>query len=100
MNRSTLILISILVALGAIVIFLLPGETEHETSYTQGLGKITVDSASIIKIDMRKGGRTITLENVGGRWTVTSPLRYPADITPINQLLSALARFTVGADSP
>ncbi len=97
MNRSTLILISILVALGAIVIFLLPGETEHETSYTQGLGKITVDSASIVKIDMRKGGKSITLENVGGRWTLTSPLRFPADITPINQLLSALARFSVGS---
>ncbi len=97
MNRSTLILIAILIALGAIVIFLLPGEKEHEISYTQDVGSIAIDSASVVKLDMRKAGKSITLENIGGRWTLTSPLHFAADITPINQLLSALARFTVGS---
>ena len=97
MNRSTIILIVILVVLGAIVFFLIPGEKEHETSYTPGEVHFSIDSANAVKIDIQRVGKTTTIENIGGKWTITSPIMYLADPSAVNQLLSGCTKFKAGS---
>ncbi len=97
MNRSTIILISILVVLGAIVLFFLPGEKDRETSYTPATIHFAVDSANTIKIEIQRPGKSVTLENVGGKWYITSPVRFPADPSAVNQLLSGCVKFKIGS---
>ncbi|HUN66438.1 MAG TPA: DUF4340 domain-containing protein [Bacteroidota bacterium] len=97
MNRSTLYLILLLVVLGAIVLFLLPSDKERETSYAPSDVRFTVDSASVVKIDIQRQGKSVTLENIGGKWTITQPIRYAADRAGVEQLLSGLAKFKVGS---
>ncbi len=97
MNRSTITLLAILVVLGAIVFFLIPGEKEHETSYTPGDVHFTIDSANTVKIDIQRMGKKITIENIGGKWTITSPIMYLADPSAVNQLLSGCTKFKPGS---
>jgi LysM repeat protein len=97
MNRSTIILISILVVLGVIVFFLIPGEKEQETSYKPAEIHFSIDSASTVKIEIQRPGKSVTIENIGGKWTITSPVRYNADPSVVNQLLSGCVRFKIGS---
>src|SRR5258708_27374745 len=97
MNKSTVILISLLLVLGAITYFLLPSQKEHETSYEPSDINVKVDSASVVKIVVEQKAKSVTIENVSGKWMITSPLRYPADATSIKQLLSGLSKFKVGS---
>jgi hypothetical protein len=97
MNRSTLFLILLLVVLGAIVLFLLPSDKERETSYSPANVQFAVDSASVIKIDIYRQGKSVTFENIGGKWTIIQPIRYAADRSGIEQLLSGLAKFKIGS---
>lgn len=97
MNRSTLILVVLLLALGAIVWFLLPSGREREVSYSETAVIPRIDSASVIKVEIQKPSKTITIENVGGRWTITSPVNYPADAASVFQLVGGLSHLTVGS---
>src|ERR1051325_2587599 len=97
MNKSTIILISLLLVLGAVTYFLLPSQKEHESSYEPSDLNVKVDSASVVKIEIEQKGKSVTIENVGGKWMITSPLRYAADATSIKQLLSGLSKFRVGS---
>mgnify|MGYP001313546682 CR=1 FL=1 len=97
MNRSTIILVALLVVLGAVTYFLLPSQKEHETSYEPQNINLKVDSASVVKIELEQKAKSVTIENVGGKWMITSPIRYAADATAIKQLLSGLSKFKVGS---
>src|SRR5258706_15185967 len=97
MNRSTLFLIGLLLVLGVIVFFLLPGEGERESSYKPGEIHFTIDSSSTVKIDIRQQTKSVTLENVGGKWTITSPILYTADQNAVHQLLGGLSKFKAGS---
>src|ERR1051326_7409657 len=97
MNKSTIILISLLLVLGAVTYFLLRSQKEHESSYEPSDLNVKVDSASVVKIEIEQKGKSVTIENVGGKWMITSPLRYAADATSIKQLLSGLSKFRVGS---
>lgn len=97
MNRSTLILVGLLIVLGVVAYFMMPSGKERETSYkTEGMN-FSIDSASIIKIDFQSPGKSVTLENVGGTWMLTSPVRYAANTTNVTQLTGEIAKFKVGS---
>jgi len=97
MNRSTKLLIALLLVLAAIAYFLLPSEKERETSYTAAQLSLKVDSASIVKIEILRPSKPVVIENVGGKWTITAPGRYPADSKSIFQLLNGFNKFNVGS---
>ena len=97
MNRSTVILFVLLLALGAITYFLLPSGEERQSSYEAHGVSIAVDSASVTRIDIRRPLSLTTLQNVGGKWMVTAPYQYAADPAVVTQLIGGLAKFTVGS---
>jgi len=51
MNKSTLILIAVFVLLGALAVFYLMPSEEREASYDTATFSMSLDSASIVKID-------------------------------------------------
>lgn len=97
MNRSTMLLIGLLLVLGAIALFLLPSENERDVSDKQTPVSIKIDSSSVVKIEIARPGKSVTLENVGGRWTITAPLQYPADAVSVFQLIGGLSKLKVGS---
>ncbi|HUL45117.1 MAG TPA: DUF4340 domain-containing protein [Bacteroidota bacterium] len=99
MNRSTIILIAVLLVLGGIVLIFYGPFTseEREASYQAGQLSLSIDSASIIRIELRRPAKSIIMENVGGRWMVTTPVHYPADPVEVNRLISGFVRFKSGS---
>lgn len=97
MNRSTIILITVLLVLGGITYFLIPSDKEREASYKPGQISFSIDSASVVKIVLHRPSKSITIENVGGKWTITSPLQYPADPAFVLQLIGGVAHFKPGS---
>ena len=96
MNRSTLILIAVLVVLAVLAYLLYPSEGERETSYKTVNLNVSVDSSTVTKLDIQRPGKAVTLENVGGTWMVTSPVRYKANLSSVTALISSLSKFKVG----
>jgi hypothetical protein len=71
---------------------------ERESSYKTPDLKISFDSASVAKIEIHgPGGKSVTVENTGGQWMVTSPVRYKANTSNVTEFLSGLAKFKVGS---
>lgn len=97
MNRSTLILIGVFLLLGLLVILLLPGEEERMTSDSVPEFAVTVDSGSVVKIEIEHPGRSVILENVGGTWMITSPMRVNADPAAVRQVLSGILKLQIGS---
>ncbi len=97
MNRSTILLILLLVVLGVIVKFLLPSSEERQASYKPEEINLSVDSASIIKVEIQKPGKSVTLENVGGKWMLTAPMNSIADGNAVKQIISGMLKFKVGS---
>ncbi len=97
MNRSTLILFFLLLALGAIAYFLIPSSQEREASDKSPQLDFSVDSASVVKIEFLRGAKSLTLENIGGKWMITSPGKYTADPSAVLAILQGLSKFKVGS---
>ena len=97
MNRSTKFLVGLFVVLGAFAYLMLPSNKERETSYKTAELSIKIDSASVVKIDIQQPAKSVTLENVGGTWMVTAPLRATADPNAVKQLISGMVKFKVGS---
>lgn len=97
MNRSTKILIGLLVLLVVVAYFLLPSGKERETSYKPAELNLAIDSASIVKIDIQRQGKSVILENDGGKWMVTFPNRYTADASAITHLVGSVRKLKVGS---
>jgi LysM repeat protein len=97
MSRSTVMLFLLLVVLGVVTLWLLPSKQEREASYAAGEVNIELDSASVTRIDIRRSGNLLTLQNVAGVWMITSPNQYPADPTIVKQLIGGFSKFKVGS---
>jgi LysM repeat protein len=97
MNRSTILLIVLLLVLGAIVLLMLPSDKEREASYTPADLSLKIDSASVVKIELKQKGKLIAMENVGGKWMLTTPIHFAADPSNIAQLIGGLSKFTTGS---
>ncbi len=97
MNLTTKLLVALLIVLGVITYFLLPSGEERQVSYKVPIISLKIDSAAVSKIEIRQPSKSITIENVGGKWTITSPVLYPADAAAIAQLLSGFSKFKMGS---
>jgi hypothetical protein len=97
MSKSTIILIALFLLLAVAAFFLWPSPGERETSYGGSAPEFSIDSSSVIRIGIQSPGKSVTLENVGGTWLVTSPVRYPANVASVSQLLGSLAAFKTGS---
>lgn len=97
MNRSTIILLALLVILAVAAFLLWPSAGEREASYDSTAPELSIDSAAVTKIEIRPPGKSVTLENVGGTWMVTSPVRYKANVASVQQLIGSLAKFKPGS---
>src|SRR5262245_43009320 len=97
MNRSTGILVVVLVVLGAVVFFLIPSGQERETSEKVPEISVSVDSASVVSVSLERPGKSVTIENVGGKWKITSPIQAPAEAAAVAQLVGALSKLRVGS---
>ncbi len=98
MNKTTLILVVVLVVLGAVAYFFLKEPSEgRESSYSQASFSMAVDSGSIAKISIEKSGTIITIENQGGKWMMTSPVNYPANMNTLLPILGGMGHFKVGS---
>jgi LysM repeat protein len=97
MNRSTVLLLGLLAVLGAIVYFVLPGDEEQIVSYDKTPVAFSVDSASVVKLSIERPGRRLVIENVGGRWTITSHGNLIADPARVMEVVGGLSRFKSGS---
>lgn len=97
MNRSTILLFVLLVVLGAIVYLVLPGDDDRMASYDATPVSFTVDSASVVRLSIERPGKSIVVENVGGRWTITSHGNLAADPARVMEVVGGLSRFRPGS---
>jgi hypothetical protein len=99
MNRTTVILLVVFIVLAAIAYFYIfaPSGKERETSYKTSDIKISFDSASITKFSMLREGKTITLENQGGKWLVTAPGTYTANAKVVATMLGGISHLKLGS---
>lgn len=97
MNRSTLVLLVLLLVLGAVTYFLLPSGEERQSSDDARAVRVAIDSASVMRIDIQRPLSLTTIQNVGGVWMVTSPYQYRADPASVTQLVGGLAKFRPGS---
>ncbi len=97
MNRSTMVLLALLAVMGAIVLWVLPGDDERTSSYTKSAFSFSVDSASVIRVSIVRSGKPLTIENVAGRWIITSHGNLPADPAIVTGLIGGFSRFKPGS---
>jgi len=97
MNRSTVLLLILLLVLGGIVFLVLPSDEERMTSYTRTPVSFNVDSAAIVRLDIDRAGKRLTIEKIGGVWTITSNGNLRADPAAVNQVVGGLSRFQTGS---
>lgn len=90
---STKVLAAIFILLLIIAaFFLFPSNTDREASYESTVD-VSIDSASVVKIEIQRPRKSVTLENIGGTWMVTSPVRGKANHAFVSQLLGGLKKF-------
>ncbi len=99
MSKSTKILIGVLVVLGIIYAV---QQVTSTTSTTQNSRPFAgIDTSKIVKISVDFGKR-IVIAREGDRWTITSPVHFPASNGEVSLLLSRVASnpsATVVADN-
>ncbi len=97
MDRSTKLLVGLIVVLAVGVYLVLPSGKERESSFKPSELNLALDSASIVKIEVQRPGKSVILENVGGKWMITSPVHYGADGQAVAQVIGGVRRLKVGS---
>ncbi len=97
MNKSTVLLLTLLLVLGAIVLLVLPSDEERMVSDARPPVSFSVDSASVVGIAIERPGKRVTIEKVGGVWTLTSGEGRRADPAAVGQLIGGLSGFKTGS---
>lgn len=95
MKKSTLYLIATFIILFAVAYLVFSPTQERTTSYSLSDLNLKVDSALVNKIEIVKGNASVTLEHTGGKWNLTSPVRYLADEPSVLSLLSSANKFKI-----
>ena len=97
MTKNTKVLIVLFILLAGASYYYLRPTPERETSYKSADMNLTIDSVSVSKIEIQKPGKSITLENTDGKWFVTFPGKYPANVSNVTQLIGGMKKFKVGS---
>ncbi len=79
MKRNSTILLAILALLAIATFFVLRQPGEQSVSDSTGGPLVTYDSAAVDKMEIRSNNGTVTLEKQGGKWMITSSMKYAAD---------------------
>ncbi len=97
MKRNVLYLIglTVLLAIAAILVMQKPGEQSLEQSAGEPL--VTYDSSGVDRIQIRSKDGDITLVREGGKWMLTSPVRYPADENAVTTAVGKGAAMRITA---
>ncbi len=100
MNKTTKTLVVLIVILGGIYAIQRFTSKTSTTDTVKPFGGIDTSSINRVEVNL---GREIVVEKIGGRWTITSPLRFPADPGQMSLLLTRIASnpsASVVADNP
>jgi len=97
MSTSTKVLIGAFVLLAIAAYFLLPSGKEREASYKPAEINLAIDSASVVKVEIQRPGKSVSMENMGGKWRITSPMQCAANTSSITELISGLHKLKVGS---
>lgn len=96
MRKSTWVLAAILVLLAGVtyVVMQRPGE-----SSSTGSDKVLVefDSSAVDRIEVHSASGAVTLEKIGGEWTLTAPLRFRADPAGVGSALGSARRILLSS---
>lgn len=79
MKRNISTLLGILILLGVAAYIVLHQEGELSRSSSAGEPLVSFDSSAVDKMEITANNSTVVLQREGGKWMVTSPIRYPAD---------------------
>ncbi len=72
-------MIGILALLGIAAYIVLQQEGELSRTSSAGEPLVSFDSSAVDKLEITANNSTVVLQREGGKWMLTSPLRYPAD---------------------
>lgn len=97
MKRSIIIIIALFIVLGLIAYLIIPSSNERITSYEITPIDLSLDYGAITKIDIKKPGKFITMENLNGKWMITSPGYFVANESYIQQLINSLRNLKLGS---
>ncbi len=93
MAASTRRLLIVFLALLAITVIWNGLERRRTTSRQRTFERI--DTEDVTQIELSGKGNDVTLSKQGGRWTVTSPIDYPANQTLVDDLLGKVEELAV-----
>ena len=103
MNRNTSILIAILVILVIATWFVLQRPGEQSLAESGGRTVLSIDSASVDRIDIQSPKDSITLVRQGADWFIDQPMHYRANQRNATALVGALKNAqirTLVSDNP
>ncbi len=95
MNRTTIRLAAVLVALGIIAYLVLQRQGEQSRVAGEGELLVAIDSAAVQKVEIVSSNGAVTLEKRGVEWRVTMPVDDRADNANIGQLLQRASGLRV-----
>lgn len=87
MNRSTVILFGVLVALVLIGYLVMQKPGERSSTGESGEKFLSLDSLSVDKIEITAQGSPVVLQKKGVEWFLESPVSYRADQSAVAELL-------------
>jgi len=98
MSARTLLVLSLLVALLAAALFLLPGRRSPNPAAAQNAAPIlsSLDVNDINRLEILSASSTCTLARTSNSWTVAEMFGYYADFDELSRLLRSLADATIG----
>lgn len=94
-NRTTIILLGILVVLAAATAIVLQRPGEQSLSESGTAPFLAVDSADVTAISIVSGGSSVTLVQRGAEWMVEGPPEYRADPGAVAGLLKEISGLSV-----
>jgi len=97
MNKSTVVLLGVLIVLGGIAFLLLqqPGEQSLTESAKERF--LEVDSADVIGVAITSPSTQVSLARSGGEWVLDRPSRYRADQKAVGDLIRQIQDLSVNS---
>ena len=92
MKRPTYVILGLLLVMMAIVYFVNRPE-DIEATYTVPDIQITLNPASIVRMEIERERQYVRLERIRDVWKITEPVRYIADDEAISALVDGIAKF-------
>lgn len=97
MKRSTLALIAILVVLVVATVLVMQRPGEQSLRAGMGTPLVSLDSASVDRLEIASADGRIVLAREGGTWMLVEPVRYKAEPTAVGAAVGAAGRMTIAA---